>query len=123
MTAAQEQVTWQELGGVLDALNLRPGYSISTGRAFAEVDGTLLWADCLHAKLDPAVPGANRLQQARVEATMRRDEAEREAELAAMTPEQREAAEDSRRRFQNMPDPPGWQMDHHAERHGATHYY
>lgn len=120
MSTAGDQVTWQELAGVVDALDLEPGYSAGTGRAFVVLaDDSLLWAEVGGIRLDEHVPGANRLQHARILADMRKREAEDEAYLASLTDEQRERELDARRKFADQPDPPQHKIDAYMERHGG----
>lgn len=122
MTTDSDQVTWQELAGVLDALDLTPGYSNSTGRAFVVLaDDSLLWAEVGHVTLSQHVPGADRLQLARSAAYLRKIEAEREAERAAITnPDALAYYDAARAREVAVPDPPGHLIDALLERQGRS---
>lgn len=117
-TVRQErEVTWQELAALLDEHDLTPGYSTTTGRAFVEHDAALVWADA-RGRLDQMVPGSNRLQLARIQADMAKREAEDVAYLATLTADQRAHEMECRRKFNEMPDPPDWQMERELERQG-----
>ena len=114
----EREVAWQDLAALLATHDLTPGYSQSTGRAYVEHDGALVWAPVGAVRLDEQVPGANRIQYARLSAHAEQTDAEDEAYLASLTDEKRARELEARRRSADMPDPPGWQIDLILERQG-----
>lgn len=123
-SVADSEVTPAELAALVDALDLTPGYSMSTGRGFVTVDGEVLWANLTGVTLAPEVPGNNALQTVRLATWAAAVKQQEDDLLAVLTPEQREKYEAERRRIASLPDPTDAQIEASLERQGrATDLY
>jgi hypothetical protein len=109
------EITVDELAALCDALDLMPGYSMSTQRAFVRTDGEVLWAK-LDGTLPQNVPGMWRLQNARTTVWFDAVREQQAEFVASLSPEERARYDAWAAKFHNMPDPMDWQMDLARER-------
>lgn len=113
---------WQEFAALCDVLDLTPVHTDSTGMCRADVDGEAVWADLAGVTLDFTVPGAMRLQQARLAAWGQELDAAAAARWEVATPEERAVIRKQEQAAANMPDPPDYLMDREHDRQGRGEY-
>lgn len=121
VTPARE-VTWRQMGVLLEENDLQPGYSQSTGRAYVAHDQVLIWANVGRAALDPQITGAGRIQAARVASYLDVVGEQYTAWLGGLTPVERGRVEAEAHRIATLPDPPQHQIDAYCERHGLREF-
>lgn len=116
----ESEITPTELAGLVDALGLTPGYSMTTGRGYVELDGEVLYANLTGVRLPPEVPGMVALQTVRLIAFAAAVEQQEQELLATMTDEQRDRYAAEKHRAAMQPDPPQWRIDALQERTGQS---
>jgi hypothetical protein len=116
------EVTWRELAALVDATGLTPSYADGAGRAYVLLDDTLVWASCRGVVLDPWVPGAAAIAEARVRAQMAAVADEDRARLAGLQVEARDRELAARRALRDLPDPAQWQIDAYCDREGRGEF-